>query len=185
VTAVDRSALASDARPASRPNRSLGIYLAILAVDLWLVFVLTELQMDRSVGEAIASSARLMSPMAIVLLALVAIGFVPALVLSMELVARRPPPSPLGRALAGAIAWGAWSAIVLLGPTSLSGLVLFEMSVFAGFALFAFSGALHALLALDSETPPPSRTLIGLALITATLVIVGSLLTRGMWGGPA
>jgi hypothetical protein len=173
------------ARPASRAGRSLITYLAIVVVDLWLVLVLMDLQMDRTIGQAIASSARAISPIGLVVVALVAIGFVPALVLSMELAARRPPTSRLGRALAGAIAWGAWSAIVVISATSLSGLVLFEMSVFAGFVLFAMSGAVFGWLGLDSEAQPPGRAVINLALIAATIVIIGSFLTRGLWGGPA
>lgn len=185
-----RTNLASEAtgwatRPASRPGRSLITYLAVIAVDVWLVLVLMDLQMDRTIGQAIASSARALSPSGLVVVVLVAIGFVPGLVLSMELAARRPPPSLLGRMLGGAIAWGAWSAIVALSATSLSGLVLFEMSIFAGFLLFALSGAVFGWLGLDREARPPGRAVISLALIAATIVIIGSFLTRGLWGGPA
>jgi hypothetical protein len=171
-------------RKGARRARILAAYLAIIALDVWLLAVLLDAQMGRGIGEALAAGTRTYIGYGLRLVALLAVAFVPALVLTMELVARTPPPSALGRALAGAVAWSAWGAMAAFSGASLTGLVFFQASVFAGLGVLALSGGILAALAFDRNTRPPGRGLIAVALAIVAVVVVGGFLTRGLWGGP-
>lgn len=165
--------------------RLVGTYLAVVAVDVWLLFVLLDAQMDRGIVPDVVSGTRRFISSAVVAVPVVAAGLIPALVLSMELAARTPPPSRAGRALAGALAWFAWSAILVLAGSSLSGLIFFQASVVAGLGVLGISGAAFAVLGLDRATRPPGRGLIVLALAVVGLIIAISLIAAGKWGSPA
>ena len=177
---------AAQARGGSKGNwaRMAVAYLAILAVDVWLLAVLLDVQMARGLWEALAAGTRVFTGYGLRLIAVLAVAFVPALVLTMELVARTPPPSALGRALAGAVAWSAWSAMAAFSGASATGLVFFQTSVFVGLGVLALCGAVFAVLAFDRTTRPPGRGPIVIALVIVALVVAGAFLTRGMWGGP-
>jgi hypothetical protein len=174
------------ASPAIRRGRSAFTYLAIIAIDVWCLFVLLDIQMDRGFSEAFKSGTTAFLAYGLRLVPLVALGYLPTVVLSIELVARTPPgPSRSERALAGATAWGGWSAILVVCGSVLSGLVLFPSSVLIGWPVLTISGAAFATMGLADDTKRSRRLLVALALIVATLLIVGSLVAAGHWGEPA
>jgi hypothetical protein len=171
---------------AFRRARPLVVYLTIIALDVWFLFILLDIGMNRGVSSAAISGTAAFDAYGKVWVPLLALAYLPAVVLSLALIVRTPPPAyRLERALAGGVAWGAWSAIILASAVALGGPVLFKASVLVGLLAMTISGALFGALGPAADTRPPRRALVYLGLAIVVVIVVGSILAAGsFWGGP-
>ena len=118
-------------------------------------------------------------------LALLAVASIPAMVVTMELAHRSGRGSRIARSILGAAAWAGWCLVVAGVVASLSSVVLLPGKLTGVLVAAGVSGAAFGLLGLGPESPSPGRFLIASALAVTALVVIGSFLMAGHWGGVA
>jgi hypothetical protein len=153
--------------PGRGTARAILGYLMVVFVDAWIA----------SDGAPLSAG---LAP-----LTLIAIGLVPAVALTIELIHRFEATSIVGRSAVGAASWVAWGVFVSITLAVASHLVLVPESVVRALSLLAVSGAAWAVIAADDNVRRPGRALTLSALAVTALVVLVSLGMAGHWGGPA
>lgn len=111
--------------------------------------------------------------------------FIPATVLTVELVGRLDFRSRTARSFIGAASWAGWGVFLAVSLSALSRVVLLPDLLAAHLALFAAGGAGFTLLDPDGARRRAGRVLIVLAVAVAMLVVLGSIVMAGRWGSVA
>jgi hypothetical protein len=144
--------------------RSTVAYLVVVGLAGW------------ALGAAFGSGGSLVGALAI--------GLIPAMALTIELVHRVNITSRLGRSIVGAASWAAWGGFVAIVLGATSGLVLVPEVLVPDLGLLAASGAAFSLLAFGREHVRPSRAMRMMAIAVSAFVVLGSIWMAGRWGGP-
>jgi hypothetical protein len=115
-------------------------------------------------------------------LVVLAVGLLPPMVLTTELVRRTGAASRVARTAIGAGSWAGWSMFVAFTAAELSRLVLLPGPVLRITAVVGVAGAGFALFAFDGRVARSSRIVIVLAAVVVASVILGSFFMAGHWG---
>ena len=157
--------------------RAFVAYLAILAVDSWLV---SAGRLGRNDTDVIGVAVTYAFP----LLGILVVAAAPGAVAGLDLAVRYAQTRVAGAAING-LAWLAWGIlVVIVGTGGTFNLVSGVAAVF--YVAAATSGSLFGAAAFDVSSPiQPGRRLAAAAWTIVALIGIGAWLARGWWIGPA
>jgi hypothetical protein len=157
------------------------IYLMIVFVVGWLGYSIAALGQDANALGAPLGGLRTLVEFGWAPVALLAIGLLPAMVLTCE-VARRQEKSRLALFALGAASWAGWGGLIF-GTAGLARTVVLDVAPVVGtLFVLAVAGGLFAELALRRAAVRPGALLVSAALAVAVVVLAGEVLTAGLWG---
>jgi hypothetical protein len=157
------------------------IYVLLVLVVGWLGYSVQALGEEGSAVSAPFAGLRVLMGFGWTSVALLAIGLLPAMALTRELVARQQP-SRLARFALGAASWEGWGALVVATAAVARTVVLDAATVAGALVILALSGGLFAEFALRRAVPRPGPVVALVAVAIVVVVLAGEVLTAGRWG---
>ena len=152
---------------ASATIRPFLVYLLVVVGQVWLGSSLQGVSLEGSTASVF------------ILAVLLAIGLLPAMVLSWVLVARDAPP-PIVRLMLGAGSWAGWG-LIIFGVAAVAGSIVLDVGAIAAtVVIFGVAGAVFVGLGLAAGVGSPGRALRVVALLTAAAVLVGAVSAAGL-----
>jgi hypothetical protein len=144
------------------------VYLLVVLAQVWLGYSLQGLSQEGNAASVV------------ILVVLLAIGLLPAMVLSWQLVARDAPP-PIVRLMLGAGCWAGWGLVIFAAAAIGGAIVLDVAAIVVTVVIFGVAGAVFVGLGPTRGIGYPGRALRVLAILTAAAVLVGAV-SAGAWG---
>jgi len=142
--------------------------LVILAAD-WLGYVLQGQSLEGTLASVL------------ILAVLLAIGLLPAMVLSWALIAR-DVRMRVARLMLGAGCWAGWGLLIFATAAIAGTVILDATAITLTLLVFGVAGAVFVDLGLSQRTAPPGRALLVVAASVAAAVLIGAISTAGLWG---
>jgi hypothetical protein len=153
----------------STAARPFLVYLLVILVLDWLGYALQGPSMEGNLASVL------------VLAVLLAIGLLPAMVLSWALIAR-DGRTRIARVMLGAGCWAGWGLLISLTAAIGRTVRLDGTAIAVTLLVFAVAGAVFVELGLGERTARPGRALLVLATSVAAAVLIGAISTAGLWG---
>jgi hypothetical protein len=142
--------------------------LVIVAAD-WLGYALQGPSLEGNLSSVL------------ILAVLLAIGLLPAMVLSWALVARQER-TRVARLMLGAGCWAGWGLLISVTAAVGRTVRLDGTAVAVTLLVFAVAGAVFVDFGLGERTARPGRPLLVVAASVAAAVLIGAISTAGLWG---
>jgi hypothetical protein len=142
--------------------------LVVLAAD-WLGYSLQGVNLEGSLASVL------------ILGVLLAIGLLPAMVLSWALVTREER-TRIARLMLGAGCWAGWGLLIFSTAAIAQTVVLDGTAIAVTLLVFGVAGAAFVELGLGERTAPPGRAMLVVAAAVAAAVLIGAISTAGLWG---
>lgn len=167
--------------------RPVVAYLAVIAIDGWLVFARDAYPLYDDLIAAAARGASDVVRFAIPFLPILAVAALPAFVAALELGARFGQGSRLRWTVIAAGTWLAWAVILVQAVLSAGTFFVYPEFQAPLYAVMAGSGGVVGALAFGGRDVAvrPGRVLLALGGLIAATMLIGAFVTLGWWGGPA
>ena len=173
ATSVDRPRL--PARPLATARPSL-TYVATLAGLDSIVYAASNAGQSLELAE-VARGLLLLG-------AMLGLFLLPAATLTIHVVARLGTTPAVVRAIVGMVSWVGWYLVVAAVVVAAGTIGLWPEGFGFLLVLLAVAGAVFAVLGMSASPDPAGRIVTVLAGVIGSLIIAGSLVTVGWWGGP-
>ena len=145
------------------------VYLLVVLVADWLGSLLQGPSLEGGLGSVL------------VLALLLAIGLLPAMVLSWALIAR-DGRTRIARLMLGAGCWAGWGLLIFATAAIGRAVVLDGTAIAVTLLVFGVAGAVFVDIGLGERTAPPGRALLVVAASIGAAVLIGAISTAGLWG---
>ena len=155
----------------SRPTvaRPFLVYILVILAADWLGYALQGPSLEGNLASVL------------ILAVLLAIGLLPAMVLSWALIAR-DERTRVARIMLGAGCWAGWGLLIFATAGIARTVVLDGSAIAVTLLVFGVAGAVFVELGLSERTAPPGRALRVVAASVAAAVLIGAISTAGLWG---
>jgi hypothetical protein len=155
--------------PGSATARPFLVYMLVILAQVWLGYSLQGLSQEGNLGSVL------------ILAVLLAVGLLPAMVLSWALVARDERPR-IARLMLGAGCWAGWGLLIFATAAIARTVVLDVAAMAVTLLIFGIAGAVFVDLGLSDRKAPPGRAFLVVAASVAAAVLIGAISTAGLWG---
>jgi hypothetical protein len=149
--------------------RPFFVYVLIVLGEVWIGSVLEGPSLEGNLASVL------------ILAVLLAIGLLPAMLLSWALIAR-DERTRIARLMLGAGCWAGWGLLILATAGIARTVVLDGTAIAVTLLVFGVAGAAFVDLGLSTRTTPPGRALLVVAAFVAAAVLIGAISTAGFWG---
>ena len=150
-------------------ERQFLVYILVILAADWLGYALQGPSQEGNLASVL------------VLAVLLAIGLLPAMVLSWALIARHER-TRIARLMLGAGCWAGWGLLIFATAAIARTVVLDGTAIAVTLLVLGVAGAVFVDLGLSERTARPGRALLVVSASVAAAVLIGAISTAGLWG---